>query len=805
MWSLKTKAASILLCIAILIGVSPVQAAEKTKYVTREQAIASLLNTVGYGALIDAESDLRTFADAGSISKQFTDELAKAVTNGIIKGDSQKKLAPKRSITKLEFAVIISRTIHELPIIKPNKAFNDVPTTLSEEVGRVVRAGIISGKSLSSFGSKDYMTQDQIASVLSKIKQLSAVRTQDDFYYAINSSWLKNTKLPAGYSYLMSFEEVTLANNNKMKSIVNDLVKNEKNWQDGTKEQKMADFYSTIVDVQNRNKQGIEPIKPYLNELDSVKTVQELLDISAKFENEIGINPLFSFSADVDLKDSRRYSLYGSGLSTVLPGDYMLAENPQVKTLYTGFIANMFKLSGSADESAQKSAQDIYNFEKLIAGATLSNEEASKIENMYNPVKTDELAAMFKEADIKSYMDKLGYGSVDNIVLTDPGLMKKTGELISDENLEVLKAYVRYHFVLGSSQYLSSDLENAMISFNNAFLGISGTMSAEDKAFDMLNSVMSGYMSRMYVEKYFSDKVKKDVTGMINEIIATYEKRIQKLDWMASETKAAAIAKLKAMKIKVGYPDSWEDDMKDISIKSYNNGGSLIENIFAVTSASAQYSKKLLSQSVDKSKWSMAPQTVNACYNPTSNDITIPAGILQAPFYDVKAPREQNLGGIGSIIAHEITHAFDNNGAQFDKDGNMKNWWTEKDYATFKQKCQNVVKLYDNLYIAPNAHVNGNLTVSENVADIGSMACILDILKGMKNPNYKKLFESNAKIWHMTASEQTYQLLATQDVHSPNKYRVNQVIRNFKEFYNTYGVKPGDAMYLAPEKRVTIW
>ncbi len=805
MWGIKTKAASILLCIALLIGASPVQAAEKTKYVTREQAIASLLDTVGYSALIDEESDLSTFTDAGSISKQFTDELAKAVTNGIIKGDSGRKLAPKRNITKLEFTVIVSRTIHELPIIKPIAAFTDVPEALSGEVGRVVRAGIISGKSGSGFGSKDYMTQDQIASALSNIKQLSSVRPQDDFYYAVNSSWLKNAKLPAGYPYLMSFDEVNLANNNKMKTIVNDLVKNEKNWQDGTKEQRIADFYSTIVDVQNRNKQGIEPIKPYLSELDSVNTVQELLDVSAKFENEIGINPLFSFSADVDLTDSSGYSLYGSGLSSVLPKDYMLAENSQVKALYTGFIADMFKLSGSEDEAAQKSAQDIYNFEKLIAGAALSNEEASKIENIYNPVKADELAAMFKGADIKSYMDKLGYASVDNIVLTDPGLMKKTGELISDENLEVLKAYARYHFVLNSAQYLSSDLENAVISFNSAFLGINGTMSSEDRAFDSLNSVMSGYLARVYIEKYFSDKVKNDVTDMINEIIAAYEKRIQKLDWMASETKAAAIAKLKAMKIKVGYPDSWEDGMKDITIKSYDKGGSLIENIFAITSASAQYSKKLLSQPVDKSKWAMPPQTVNACYNPTSNDITIPAGILQAPFYDVNAPREQNLGGIGSIIAHEITHAFDNNGAQFDKDGNMKNWWTEKDYATFKQKCQNVINLYNNLDIAPNARVNGNLTVSENVADIGSMACIMDILKGMKNPNYKKFFESNAKIWHMTASEQTYQMLATQDVHSPNKYRVNQVIRNFKEFYDTYGVKPGDAMYLAPEKRVTIW
>ncbi|MDP4094537.1 MAG: M13-type metalloendopeptidase [Bacillota bacterium] len=805
MFGLKTKVVGILVCLMLIFGILPVQAAGTTGYVTREQAVASLLDSVGYGALDNTESNLKTFTDAGSISPQYTDELGIAVTNGILMGTSGKKLDPKKNVTRLEFAIIVSRTIRDLPNLKPDTPFSDVPASYKGDVERLVRAGLMSGCGNGKFGSKDYLTKDQISAVLARINKLSQVRPQDDFYYSVNRNWLTNTKLPAGYPMLMSFNEVDISNSNKIKTMVNDLAKNAGSWQEGTKEQKITDLYSTIVDAQDRNKEGIDPIKQYLDAFDGVKNVQELLGLCARLETETGINPLFSFSPSVDLKDSTHYSLYGAGLSTILPSNYMLEDNSQVKSLYQGFIAAILKLTGSTDEYALKSAQEIYDFEKTVSGAMLSNDAASKVENVYNPIKVDDLAAMFKEADIRSYLTELGYGSVQNLVISDPGLMKKTGELVSDNYLDVLKAYTRYHFLLNTAPYLSTDLENAMISFSNEFQGVNSSLSDEDKAFNELSSVMSTYLGQMYVEKYFPEQAKKDVTDIVQEIIATFEKRIQNLDWMDNQTKEAAIAKLKAIKLKIGYPDTWEDPLKDISIKSFKDGGSYIGNIFAIGSAVTKYSKTLLNKPVDKSQWAFPPQTVNAGYNATSNEIVIPAGILQAPFYDVNASREQNLGGIGSVIAHEITHAFDNNGAQFDKNGNMTNWWTDKDYATFKQKCQEIVNLYNNLEVTSDAFVNGSLTLSENVADIGGMACILDIAKGMKNANYKELFESNARIWHMTATEKTYQLLTTQDVHSPNKFRVNQVLRNFKEFYDTYGIKPGDAMYLAPEDRITIW
>ena len=805
MKSLKAKIFSVLLCFALLFGMLPAGAASGPEYVTREQAVASLFETIGYGALNETESDLSVFSDAGLADPQFTDELGKAITNGILTGTPGKALRPGENITRLEFALVVSRSMRELPDIGANGDFSDVPAAYTGDVNRLVRAGLMNGCGNGKFGSEDYLAQKQLDAILKRIEGLSATRPQDDFFYAMNQDWLRNAKLPAGYPGITSFDEVSLRNDGKLKTIVNDLIKNADTWKDGTKEQKMVDFYSTIVDVESRNKEGIEPIKPYLDRLEAVKTAQELLDAVAQLETETGVNPLFSFGPQADLLDSNRYSLYGNGLATALPAAYLSNENSQIKTLYQNFIAQMFMLSGSSEEAALKNAQDIYELERQLARFTLSNEEASKVENIYNPTTVDDLAEMFKDVDIRKYLNDLGYDSVENLIITDAGLMKKTGETVSDENIEVLKTYARYRMIISTGSLLTTDLENAITAFNNTFLGISAAMSEEDRAFNLLNSVMSGYLGRMFVEGYFSEEAKNDVEDIVKEIIATYEKRIKNLDWMSEDTKTAAISKLQAINLKIGYPDTWEDPLDGISIKNYKDGGSLLKNIFAIASAQTKELKTLLPKPVDKSKWTIPPHMVNAFYSATSNEIIFPAGILQAPFYDVSASREQNLGGIGAVIAHEITHAFDNNGAKFDKNGNMNNWWHEEDFNTFSQKCQDVIDLYDGLEIAPNAIVSGSLTVSENVADIGAMACILDIAEGMEYANYEELFESYANIWRLTATFQMYRYLATQDVHAPNKFRVNQVIRNFGEFYETYDVKPGDSMYAAPEDRVTVW
>lgn len=801
----KVRLFSILLCLTITFGIIPVQAdSQSSNFVTREQAVVNILNTVGYGALNETESNLSTFEDAGLVTDEYIDEIGIAVTNGILVG-SGTTINPQRAVTRLEFAMFLSRSIRELPIIRANQTFSDVPASVAGDVSRLVKAGLFSGYGNGLFGINDYLTHEQLKAVMDRVKNLNNTDIKDDFYYSVNYQWLTNTKLPAGYPGLGSFDEVDLNNSLKLKEIVQEIYQNKDTYNDGTVEQKIADFLSSILDMENRNKQGLEPIKKYLDRYSQVKTAQELLDYSAEFENETGFNPLFSFSPSGDLLDSNKYSLYGQGLTTGLNSAYLLSDNPQIKAMYEGFMAQLFVLSGVDQEKALAEAQNIYAFERMLAENTLSNEQASKIENLYNPVSKEDLAKAFIQTDIKKYMDDLGYGTVENLIITDVKLMAKTGELICDENIDVLKSYVRVRLIMNTASLLSKDLQDAITGFNAVFLGLSNTMSDEDIAFNMLNSVMSAYLGRVYVEKYFPPEAKEDVENIVQEIIDTYKKRLEKLDWMSDNTKAAAIKKLEAINVKIGYPEQWYDPYKDIPLKNYEDGGSLIGNIFAISTAQAKYAKTLLDKPVDKSGWLMSPQTVNAYYNALNNEIVFPAGILQAPFYDVDASREQNLGGIGAVIAHEITHAFDHNGAQFDENGNMNNWWTQEDYQTFQQKCMSVVELYNGLEIAPNATVNGGLTLSENVADIGGVACVLQIMKDIPNADYKAFFENNARIWRYTATPKMYQLLAQQDTHSPHKFRSNVVLSNFQEFYDTYYIKPNDQMYLAPEKRVGVW
>ncbi|NLE24336.1 MAG: hypothetical protein GX625_03180, partial [Clostridiaceae bacterium] len=489
---LKVRLLGLFLCLTIAFGTLPVQADTRSNnFVTREQAVVSILSTVGYGALNEIESDLGAFKDATTVTNQYIDEIGIAVTNGILVG-SGTTLDPQRNITRLEFAMLLSRSIRDLPVRIDNQTFNDVPTSAAGDVNRLVKAGLFGGYGNGLFGSDDFLTQEQLSSVLDRVRKLKDTDLKDDFYYSVNYEWLNNTKLPAGYPGLGSFDEVSLSNDAKIKEIAKEVYKKKDTYKNGTIEQKLADFYSTALDMENRNKQGIEPIKKYLDKYEQVKTAQELLDYSVELENETGYNPLLTFGLSGDLLDSNKYSLYGQGLSTGLNSAYLLSGDPQVKALYEGFLTQIFMASGIDQENAVVQAQNVYAFETLLAENTLSNEQASKIENLYNPLTKEELAKQFANVDLKKYMSDLGYASIEDLIITDVKLMAKTGELISDENIDVLKSYVRANLVINTASLLSKDLQDIITGFNAVFLGVSSTMSDEDIAFNLLNSVMSG-------------------------------------------------------------------------------------------------------------------------------------------------------------------------------------------------------------------------------------------------------------------------------------------------------------------------
>ncbi|MGL4799623.1 MAG: M13-type metalloendopeptidase, partial [Cellulosilyticaceae bacterium] len=352
--------------------------------------------------------------------------------------------------------------------------------------------------------------------------------------------------------------------------------------------------------------------------------------------------------------------------------------------------------------------------------------------------------------------------------------------------------------------YLSQEFVEAGDTYVATVMGIKGERPIEQKAFQAVNMAFTEEIGRLYVEKCFSEEAKADVKAMVDEIIATYKKRIEKLDWMSAETKENALMKLDKMKVKIGYPDKWES-FDGLKLKAYKDGGSLVDNMLSIQRFFREQELEEVNKPVDKGQFLMPPQMVNACYSPLSNDITFPVAILQPPFYDIDAKKETNMGAIGVVIAHEITHAFDNTGARFDGDGNLANWWGEEDYKRFEEKAKKVRDYYGKVEALPGQYINGDLTVGENIADIGAMACMLDMMEDLPDADYKAFFESWATVWRSVAPEAFRVQLLQRDSHAPNKERVNEVVKQFEAFYETYNITEKDGMYLETEERLSIW
>ena len=427
------------------------------------------------------------------------------------------------------------------------------------------------------------------------------------------------------------------------------------------------------------------------------------------------------------------------------------------------------------------------------------------MDKIYNLFTLDELKALLPGVDLDGVLAASGIQNAQHIMVSDVGAMKAAAALYNDGHLEQLKTAARLALVQSVGGALSQGSLDASIDFTLSYYGVDARQSSQQIAAQQVQGLLADYLSQAYVDEYFSAAAKADVEEMIGEFIAIYKERILAQDWMSAETKAKAIRKLDTMGIKVGYPDSWDTYLDTVELQSPEQGGSFFSNVIAIQKAAKAETLAHQNDAPDKREWIMTPYTVNACYDPTANDITFPAAILQAPLYDVNASREEDLGGIGYIIAHEITHAFDNNGAKFDENGSAADWWTSEDYAAFQQKCQAVADRYDGQEAYPGVACSGVLTVSENVADLGSARCIVAAAKKLDDPDFDKLFRAVANTWASTTSRQMREYLAVTDVHAPDKLRCNRVLQTLPEFYETYGIQPGDGMWTDPASRVSVW
>ncbi|MBO6126808.1 MAG: M13 family metallopeptidase [Clostridia bacterium] len=665
------------------------------------------------------------------------------------------------------------------------------------------KAGFKKEARITSAISNTVKTNSDI-SLLNNNCELSKMRLQDDFYTSVNESWMKNAKIPEGEVMYGTINQVSEINEKNILNILKELssVQETQN-KKGTAEQKLADFYKSVIDLESRNKQGVNPIKKYLDLYDNAKNLVELWEADFSVFNETGRSCLVSAGIDIDAKDSNKNILKIIGLTSHLRKHTIDSEDAQ--KAYEKFITRLLELSGESKEKAQLDAKEITKLEKILSDSTLEAQELYDIDKTYNMFNIEELSELYPNLNISRVLENMGFKNVKSVKISDVNKFKKSYEYFNEKNFDILKLYAKTRVLIRYGRYLSQDFTDALDEVNKALFGIKGKMSIEKKAVRAVSGWLEDDLGKIFVQKFFSEDAKKDIENLILKIKSSYKEKIKNATWLSEKTREKAIKKLDTMKLKIGYPEKWSDELDKADIKNYEDGGSYFANICEMQKKLMQRRNKELDEPVDKTKWQMSAYEVNAYYEPQNNEIVFPAGILQSPFYDINAPEEQNMGAIGAIIAHEISHAFDSVGSKFDENGNAVNWWTDQDRENFKKRCEKFVNAYDNLEISEGVKNNGKLTLFENIADVGAVSCMLDILSKKENPDYKKFFESYATTWRMIASPEIIKQLSKTDVHSANKIRTNRTLANFEEFYEAFDIKSDDKMYVAPEDRVSLW
>ena len=628
------------------------------------------------------------------------------------------------------------------------------------------------------------------------------VRIQDDLYTFVNQEKIDQLVIPDDMPVAGGFSELRENVENILMADFEQLAKADKI--DDANLEKAINLYRIAKNVKKRNAQGI---KPALKDLNAIKAVTDMNLLNRKLKNFVcNEYPLpFDFSVDTDMKDSNKYCIMLSGPRTILPDTTMYnPANPNkdmLLNMWKGIALQVLNFTDLSDEEKAQYIDDALAFDAIVATLVKSRQEWSEYTKMYNPYKVNKVARLLKPFRFKRVLKQL-FGEIpETIIVADPRFLNNFATLFNEENFTKYIHWSYLWFLFNVGGFLSEDLRVVSGAFGRALSGIAKPTEPVKFAYRLSSNVFSEPVGLYYGRKYFGEEAKKDIIEMVKEIIAAYKERVANNDILCEETKKKAILKLSTMKIKMGYPDKC-DALFDKFVVNKND--SLYKAYCGIRKAILEDRIAKFNKPVDKTKWAMPGHMVNACYDPSCNDITFPAAILQAPFYSIKQTRSENLGGIGAVIGHEISHAFDNNGANMDENGNINNWWTKEDFKKFAKKTKDMIKQFEGIEL-PAGKVNSALIVSENIADNGGMAVTLHIMKNKKDANYEEYFINWARVWCKKAKPEYEALLLTVDVHGPAILRANMPPRNFPEWYEAFNVKKTDKMYIAPNKRVVIW
>lgn len=624
---------------------------------------------------------------------------------------------------------------------------------------------------------------------------------KDNFYKAANSSWLEKAVIPADQPAISAFLELHLG----IEKLLMDLAKGWEKDQTGLSAnmKKFVAIYKKANNFELREKEGSTALAKVIAKVEELKSLKDL-ETNFKELKLVGIPTPFDFSVMQDFMNSNNQVLYSAGAGTILP-DTSYYQNEEQKNqmlgLWQAVTTGTLKLYGLSDEEVAKLISDTILFDSLLVPVTKSSVEAADYVKLYNPLTVKEIKEKVHSVDVVKVANELVNAEVEKIVFTHIPFVDEFDKIISEENFEIIKSWIKLNTYLAFASEFNDALRVAGGAFRRALSGIKEAQAKEKAAFYKAYNYLNQIVGLHYGLTYFGEAAKKDVEKMVHEMIAVYKERIEANTWLQEETKAKAIKKLSAVTVLVGYPDelpSYYDEFE------FDKEDSLLDINLKFTKLRTLDNYNKYNKEPNRNLWGMPASMVNAYYSPTNNQIVFPAAILQEPYYSLNQHPSANFGGIGAVIAHEISHAFDNNGAKFDEFGSLNNWWTEEDLKAFADRAEAMVTLFDGVETG-FGKCNGKLTVSENIADSGGLRAALEASKAHSNHDYDEFFTNWARVWRNKASLEYSKLLLTVDVHGPSILRANMQLANLSEFQDHYKLTKEDKMYLDKDKMVSIW
>lgn len=631
-----------------------------------------------------------------------------------------------------------------------------------------------------------------------------------DFYEYVNQGWLDQTEIPGDRSDYGTFTVL----NDRTQQQVRELIESaaQEVAEQGSDTQKVGDFFRSVTDVQQRNSVGTAPLQPLLQAIESVDSKEDLATVLGELLRNGVAGPMVTYVSP-DARRSDKYAIYAHQSGISLPDrDYYLKDEAryiELREKLNAYIADMLAAVDVSNPTAK--ATEIYNLESQIAEAMWTNVENRDPVNTYNKMTASEMSELLSNLPWTAFAAAAGFGPQQEVIVRQPSYFKTLNQLLADVPLETWKAYLKYQVIDAYAPATTEDLEKRHFDFHGT--AISGVLEQKPmwkRGVETTERSLGEILGRLYVEKHFSPKAKARMEELVGNLKLAFEKRIDQLDWMGEGTQKQALQKLSQFTTKIGYPDEWKDYSK-LEIKADDLAGNLLR------SARVEYQRDLdkLGGPIDRNEWHMTPQTINAYYNPVMNEIVFPAAILQPPFFNLEADDAVNYGGIGAVIGHEISHGFDDKGSQYDGSGNLRDWWTQEDRAEFQKRADELVAQYNDFKPFEDMSVNGELTLGENIGDLGGLNVAYEayklsldgkeppVIDGLTGP--QRFFLGWSQIWRRKYREPELRKRLLTDPHSPSRYRVNGIVSNMDAFYEAFSIDEKDPMYIAPEDRVHIW